>query len=678
MGNVASEAAGAGDIAQKYHFQKVKLGEGSFGTVWRAVEKQSGAVVAIKQMRKDMMPKKGMRTRDVQREIAMMKACHQEHVLGLLDTFEDESSIYMAVEYCDGGDFGDKIKELGRGLSEAELASWMWQICSAIAELHLKSICHRDIKPDNFMVSGQCQILKLADFGLAIFAPGNQFLKEKCGTPAMMAPEQQALPNNSPGYWLPVDMWGAGLTMYMLMLGGTHPFIDSSGRFDGKKAENGTLDFGEQTSFLGSLGGKADGLVNRPKPHPPAAMVLCRRLVNPDPTQRLTAQDALQEPWLIEGQRNLNQRRASSVQEPPQQPHSFEVQPMPAQQHQSAQLQDFRPDPRNHLPEQHAPPGFLAARATMQQTKEFEELQLKLRCQQHDNSERQQELVMKDAALAALKLELARTEQAHSTGVQSLTQELSRRDADIGQHVAELIKLRSELTSNIRTQCASGEGKDAEVSLYIQALAQRDAALAQRDQDLSSKDCRLSKLQESLLQKDSEIAGFRQELEECKAESDLAKASAATSAAAAESAAAEVAECQRRAATSAAAAESAAAEVAECQRRMNACQTEEIQAQLKTAASGTDGTPSQQLDRLRDEVANKDVKITHLEEALARLNEKIANRESDVARRDAELSQRDSELAKRESELQKEPATQSPASGTNAAGKPDKACCATM
>merc|ERR1719199_710104 len=98
-----------------------------------------------------------------------MQAAKHVNITQLHGTFEDNQSIYLALEYCDGGDFGDKVKERGMGLREEEAADWMAQICAAIAALHTKGICHRDIKPDNFMVAGDT--LKLTDFGLALFLP---------------------------------------------------------------------------------------------------------------------------------------------------------------------------------------------------------------------------------------------------------------------------------------------------------------------------------------------------------------------------------------------------------------------------------------------------------------------------------------------------------------------------
>lgn len=281
-----------GKLEDRYYLQKVKLGQGAFGTVWRAVDRQSNAAVAVKQLDKASMPRRGVKREDIEREINVMQAMNHENVLRLLDTFEDHSSIFLALEYCDGGDFGDKVNERGLSLEEPQAAAWMRQILSAIAALHAKNVCHRDIKPDNFMVHGE--VLKLSDFGLALFLTRGRLLTDKCGTPAFMAPEQHKLPKYSRGYTHAVDMWAAGVTMYMLMFGGRHPFLDDKMRMDEKRLMQGAVDFVVPQSFF------SFGMPGQPR-FSDAARRLCKRLVEPDLARRPTAEDACQDPWLACG-----------------------------------------------------------------------------------------------------------------------------------------------------------------------------------------------------------------------------------------------------------------------------------------------------------------------------------------------------------------------------------------
>lgn len=278
-------------LEDKYFIQKVKLGQGSFGVVWRGVMKSDGRSVAVKQMDKAQLPKRGVRREDIEREVNVMKVVSHENILRLYDFCEDSQYISFVLEYCEGGDFGDKVKERGSSVTEEESSRWMSQICSAIRALHSKDVCHRDIKPDNFMIStgdsrGQ---IKLADFGLATILPKGKLLTEKCGTPAFMAPEQMNIGKNR-GYNHSVDMWAAGITMFMLMSCGKHPFVDSSGKLDEKRLCDGALDFqGGQgvLAFFGQSKGFSD-----------AARDFCRKLVNPNAASRINAETAVQDQWL--------------------------------------------------------------------------------------------------------------------------------------------------------------------------------------------------------------------------------------------------------------------------------------------------------------------------------------------------------------------------------------------
>lgn len=297
MGNAGGGPGSGAQLEERYFLQKVKLGQGSFGAVWRAVDRKTDEIVAVKQLDKAAMPKRGVTRRDIEREVEMMRTCQHENITKFFDSFEDDRSIYLALEYCDGGDFGDKVKEKGMGLQESEAADWMAQICSAIHALHRKSVCHRDIKPDNFMIAGATTgsaTLKLADFGLAMFLPRGKLLFDKCGTPAFMSPEQVTLPR-SRGYGLSCDVWAAGISMYMLMFGGKHPFISNRGDLNEAALVQGALDFrerGDQGFFGGLLGGQA------PMRFSDQARRFCTRMANPNASARVSAEDALRDPWL--------------------------------------------------------------------------------------------------------------------------------------------------------------------------------------------------------------------------------------------------------------------------------------------------------------------------------------------------------------------------------------------
>lgn len=301
------QVGGREKLDEIYFVQKVKLGQGSFGTVWRAKNRKSGITVAIKQMDKASMPKRGVKRHDIEREVSMMRACSHEYITKLYDTFEDQTSIYLALEYCDGGDFGDKVRELGPVIKEEDTAEWMRQMCEALYHLHSKGICHRDIKPDNFMVLGD-STLKLSDFGLAVHLPPGGILTDKCGTPAFMAPEQHMMPVHSRGYGFPVDMWAAGVSMYMIIFGGKHPFLNRRNELDQRQMLEGKLDFTD-TSSVAAQGLGLFGLSETIQKFSESARSFCKQLVQVNPASRLSASNAVRVAWLSSGRRVAEQKR---------------------------------------------------------------------------------------------------------------------------------------------------------------------------------------------------------------------------------------------------------------------------------------------------------------------------------------------------------------------------------
>ncbi|CAJ1345900.1 unnamed protein product [Effrenium voratum] len=167
-------------------------GDGAYGTVWKGTDRISGNIVAIKQMSKAKLSKGGDKlVNNMGREVVMMRACQHENVAQLFGVFQEQKFVYLVMECCEGGDIGERVIGGNAQVSEDQLADWCWQMCSAAAMLHSKRICHRDLKPQNYLLRGST--LKLSDFGLAVFVPEGGTLSERCGTPAFMSPELHLL-----------------------------------------------------------------------------------------------------------------------------------------------------------------------------------------------------------------------------------------------------------------------------------------------------------------------------------------------------------------------------------------------------------------------------------------------------------------------------------------------------
>jgi hypothetical protein len=133
---------------------------------------------------------------------------------------ESGMCICVDMELCDGGDLGKvqkRMQEEGETIPEALLTNWFKQIYCGLGELHRLHITHRDIKPANIGLAGNPLCVKLIDFGFAVqvegtFAEGNT--KTMGGTQVYMAMEIL-----SGHYGPPVDIWAAGITMAVMLVG---------------------------------------------------------------------------------------------------------------------------------------------------------------------------------------------------------------------------------------------------------------------------------------------------------------------------------------------------------------------------------------------------------------------------------------------------------------------------
>lgn len=182
-------------------------------------------------------------------EIKALKKLDSPHILKLYESFEDDKYLYLVMELLKGGDLIKTIEVLHNKknydenhedyevngiiedfepFSEKVIARYFKQILEAILWVHKNGLCHRDIKPDNFVFDvayGKERILKLVDFGFSCFKVkeySNTMKKEltnlgtDCGTLSFKAPEI-LVPNRH--YTSKVDVWAAGLILIILLTG---------------------------------------------------------------------------------------------------------------------------------------------------------------------------------------------------------------------------------------------------------------------------------------------------------------------------------------------------------------------------------------------------------------------------------------------------------------------------
>mmetsp|Transcript_15505 Transcript_15505/g.32738 ORF Transcript_15505/g.32738 Transcript_15505/m.32738 type:complete len:504 (-) Transcript_15505:72-1583(-) len=270
-----------GKIRDHYALNTDKLGAGSYGSVCKAEHKASKSQRAIKTISKAQTGKTQKAQERLEAEIDIMKSMDHPGIIKLYETFEDKQNIYLVMEICGGGELFDRIVEAGH-FSETDAAIVMQQMIGSIYYMHKNNVCHRDLKPENFLFLSKepirKNVLKLIDFGLsAAFAP-NQVFHTKAGTPYYVAP--QVL---SGTYDQASDLWSCGVIMYVLLCG-YPPFFGDSDADVLNLVRKGSFSF--NPSDWKSVSEDAKNLI--------------RSLLKMNPSDRFTAQQALEHVWITE------------------------------------------------------------------------------------------------------------------------------------------------------------------------------------------------------------------------------------------------------------------------------------------------------------------------------------------------------------------------------------------
>jgi len=189
-----------------------KIGEGTYGVVYKGVDKATGDVYALKKIRLES-EEEGVPCTAI-REICLLKSLKHNHIVRLYDIIHTEKKLTLVFEYIEQ-DLKQYLDQNGL-LDLATIQSFMYQLLQAVEFCHSKNVLHRDLKPQNLLISKKKE-LKLADFGLArcFGIPGTGYTHEIV-TLWYRAPE---LLLGAQHYSTPVDMWSIGCIMAEMVTG---------------------------------------------------------------------------------------------------------------------------------------------------------------------------------------------------------------------------------------------------------------------------------------------------------------------------------------------------------------------------------------------------------------------------------------------------------------------------
>ncbi|KAJ4700600.1 putative Calcium-dependent protein kinase [Melia azedarach] len=268
------------DITSIYDLDK-ELGRGQFGVTYLCTEKATGLKYACKSIsRRKLVHDKDIE--DVRREILILQhLTGQPNIVEFKGAYEDKQNLHLVMELCSGGELFDRIIAKG-SYSEREAANICRQVVNVVHVCHFMGVMHRDLKPENFLLVNKKEDspIKATDFGLSVFIEKGKVYKDIVGSAYYVAPE--VLQRN---YGKEMDVWSAGVILYIL-LSGVPPFWDETEKGIFEAILEGNLDL--QSSPWPSISTSAKDLI--------------RRMLTKDPKQRITAAQALEHPWLKDGE----------------------------------------------------------------------------------------------------------------------------------------------------------------------------------------------------------------------------------------------------------------------------------------------------------------------------------------------------------------------------------------
>ncbi|KAL3158807.1 hypothetical protein ABBQ32_011533 [Trebouxia sp. C0010 RCD-2024] len=277
------------------HYVKgTTLGQGTFGIVFKATHKETGQVVAIKKILLGKA-KEGVNVTAL-REIKLLKELHGPRIVQLLDVFPHKGNLSLVFEFMQT-DLEIIIKDKSLTLSAADVKSYIQMVLQGLDFCHKRWVLHRDIKPNNFLISAQGE-LKLGDFGLArIFGSPDRKWTNQVFATWYRPPE---LFFGSTCYSSAIDVWAAGCIFAELIMrrpwfvGGSD--LDILGKIFqalGTPSEAQWPGMKDLPNFVEFQKTEPPPLASIVKGASEDALDLLSKMMQFDPARRISAEDAL-------------------------------------------------------------------------------------------------------------------------------------------------------------------------------------------------------------------------------------------------------------------------------------------------------------------------------------------------------------------------------------------------
>ncbi|KZO93054.1 Pkinase-domain-containing protein [Calocera viscosa TUFC12733] len=278
--------------------------EGSYGVVFRARDKETGDIVALKKLKLDQ-EKSGFPITSL-REVMALMTCRHEHVVPIREIVVGDTltQIFIVMDFIEH-DLKTLLSVMPSPFLQSEIKTLLHQLLSAVAHCHANWVLHRDLKTSNLLMNNRGQI-KVADFGLArTFGDPLGKMTELVVTLWYRAPE---ILLGAKTYSTAIDMWSVGCIFGELIL--NEPVFQAKGEIEmlamiskllGPPTENswpGFLDLPLTKTI--SFPAKTSSLRSRFPYVTEAGIDLLSRFLTYDPEMRITAEEAMNHPYFSE------------------------------------------------------------------------------------------------------------------------------------------------------------------------------------------------------------------------------------------------------------------------------------------------------------------------------------------------------------------------------------------
>lgn len=178
------------------------LGEGSFGSVHKCIQKETKVTMAVK------IIANAQNADEIKNEVDILKKCKHPCIVSYFGTIKNRLDLWILMDYCALGSVRDMMVTCNKTLNEDQIRFISFHTLLALVYLHSRDIIHRDIKAANILLNEQLQI-KVADFGVSSHTQGIEDDGTVVGTPLWMAPELIL----KTGVDKKSDIWSLGITV---------------------------------------------------------------------------------------------------------------------------------------------------------------------------------------------------------------------------------------------------------------------------------------------------------------------------------------------------------------------------------------------------------------------------------------------------------------------------------